>query len=284
MDSEAQGSTDSGSERLSRRQLLARATVLAAAATLIGGNEAALIVDVTTHRVPMRGLNRPIRVAQISDLHRSWCVSDRFVGDVVQRTNALKPDVVLLTGDYVTRSSAYMESCGEHLASLRAPLGVFAILGNHDYWCDQNRGARAIRERLRSVGAELLINRNEKLDCGLRLVGLDDCRAGRPDIEAGFRRIGPAEPVLAMTHNPLLFPSIRDRRCVAVAGHTHGGQIMLPYVTEAIFYQRTPYLRGWYHTAGDPSSLYVCRGLGTVHLPMRINSTPEIACFDLLPA
>ena len=271
-------------ERLSRRQFLLRNGSLLAAASLVQGSEETHQLSLTRHELRMPGLSAPVRVAQLSDLHRSWCVSEEFIAQIVARTNALRPDLILLTGDFVTRSSGYAESCMRHLQHLHAPMGRYAVLGNHDYWCDHHRGAPVIAQWLADIGVDLLTNRSVRLEHNLRLVGIDDGSAGDPNLPVAFERLEPGEAALAMTHNPMLFPLLSRYPCVTLAGHTHGGQINIPVITDAIVGTRTRFIRGWYKEPDAPGRLYISRGLGTVHVPLRLNAAPEIALFTLLPA
>ncbi len=248
------------------------------------GNEETSHLSLTRHIVRIPGLSGPLRVVQLSDLHRSWCVSESFIAQIVAQANALRPDLFLLTGDFVTRSSGYADSCMRHLADLRAPMGRYAVLGNHDYWCDHNTGAPVIAAHLADIGIVLLTNRSVRLGHNLRLVGVDDGHAGNPNLPLAFERVEQEEGVITITHNPMLFPLLSHYPCVTLAGHTHGGQVNIPLITDAIVGGNTRFMRGWYREPNAPGRLYVSRGLGTVHVPLRINSAPEIALFDLIPA
>lgn len=239
--------------------------------------------EVTYHKIPMQGLREPMRLAQLTDFHRSWCVSEYFLSQVAQKTNRLKPDCVLLTGDFVTRSTDYMPSCLISLAQLHAPLGLYGVLGNHDYTSDNQKGGPLIVEALHSIDVEVLTNRSVRLENGLRLVGVDDFSKGRPDPDAAFSGVRPGEAAIAMTHNPLLFPQMCKHDCITLAGHTHGGQIFLPFLTRTTFQRLARYLRGWYSDPEGPGRLYVSRGLGVVGIPLRIRCHPEISVFDLHP-
>lgn len=271
-------------ERISRRQFLLRNGALLGAVAFVESNEETHHLSLTKHDVRIWGLKAPVRVVQLSDLHRSWCVSEAFIAQIVARTNALKPDLILLTGDFVTKWSHYADSCMRHLQELRAPMGRYAVLGNHDYWCDRFTGAPVIAQYLADIGVELLMNRSVRLNHNLRLVGIDDGNSGHPNLPMAFHEMEPGEATLAMTHNPLLFPLLSQYPCITLAGHTHGGQLNLPFVTDAIIGTKTSYLRGWYSEGHAPGRLYVSRGLGTVHVPLRFNSAPEIALFNLIPA
>lgn len=241
-------------------------------------------IAVTHHVLPMPGLRAPCRVAQVSDLHRSWCVPENFIDRVVARVNGLAPDVVALTGDFVTHHTEYMTSCGRALQSLRAPQGLFAVLGNHDNAADNWRGGPVVAEHLTALNVQMLTNRSARLDNGLRLVGVDDFRTGRPDPDKAFKGVHRHEAVLALTHNPFAFSAMREYNCVTLAGHTHGGQIIVPGLTAHFVGARMRYQHGWYQEPRQPGRMYVSRGLGVVGMPFRYHCPPEIAVFDLTPA
>jgi len=270
----------SGDSRISRREALLRAAALFGTLTFAEGNSLANRLDITHHRVSVPYLDRPLRAVQITDLHRSQFVSEAFVGRVVAETNALSPDIVLLTGDFVTRTSDYAESCMSQLAGLQAPSGKFAVLGNHDYWCDGGEGGPVIRDWLEQTQIEVLTNRSTKLANGLRLVGVDDLVAGVVNYSRSLESVRPNEPVLVMSHNPRTFPYLCQYNFITLAGHTHGGQLYIPGLSDLYLGK---YSRGWCKERDWPGRMYISRGLGTIHVPMRIASTPELAVFDLEP-
>lgn len=268
---------------LSRRQFMLRNAVVAGATVFGERNLAEDNPRVSVHRRLVRGLRQPVRLVQLSDMHRSWCVSEAYLRRVVAQANALKPDAALLTGDFVTDSSDYMPSCIAVLRELVAPLGRFAVLGNHDYTCDRSRGGPVISEALEAIGVEVLTNRSARLDSRLNIVGVDDCWLGRPDPDRAFEHVRAHEPAIIMTHNPLAFPSLGRYDAITIAGHTHGGQINLPIVTRQVMRRRIRYLAGWFHSPNGPGRMYVARGIGVVGIPIRLRCDPEITLFELIP-
>lgn len=271
-----------GETRLSRRQAIFTAACVFGTAAFVETNTQASKLETTHHTVSLANLDRPLRVVQITDLHRSRFVLESFINRVVVAANALRPDLILLTGDFVTGTSEYAESCMRPLSALRAPLGCFAVLGNHDYWCDGGMGGPVIAEWLEQTGIEVLTNQNTKLANGLRVVGVDDLVAGVPNYAMSLAGIGAREPVLAMCHNPQSFYKLSEYNYLTISGHTHGGQVYVPALTDMLIGSR--FLRGWYQLPGSPGRMFVSRGLGTVHVPMRLCSTPELAVFDVVPA
>ncbi len=275
-------------QRISRRQFILKNFALAATVALGEGTLASGHIQVTNHSLPMRGLKKPMRLLQMSDFHRSWCVSESFLQRVVDQANDLKPDVILLTGDFVTKSASYMESCVNALTKLTPKYGSYAVLGNHDYASDEHNAAAQITSDLQKLNIPVLTNRSHKLETGLTIVGIDDYWLGQPNPEKAFQGVDLRGAVMAMTHNPGIFPLVSKWSCTFVAGHTHGGQIHLPlitpYVLEGIGRKASKYLSGWFSDANGPGRLYVSRGLGVVGIPMRFRCDPEITLFDLQPA
>jgi len=241
------------------------------------------MIEFTEHTVTVPHLPeslRGLRIVQLTDLHRSKLTPDTRLHHAIARANQACPDLILLTGDYVSKERADILPCAQILAPLRARLGVYAILGNHDYYVD----GPAVACALERLGFTLLLNRSDRLDNGLRLVGIDDDRHKHTDVKRAFAGVAPTDPTLVLVHNPALVELFSDRTCVALAGHTHGGQIKLPLLTrrEVRRIGAKHYRAGWY-TVGN-ARLYVNRGLGQVGVPFRFLCRPEIALFTLIPA
>jgi predicted MPP superfamily phosphohydrolase len=195
----------------------------------------------------------------------------------VAAANAARPDLILLTGDFVSNKSSDIAPCAQILAPLKAPLGVYAILGNHDYYTD----GPAVARHLAELGFHVLLNRSLLLPNGLRIVGLDDDRYKHTDVIQSFREVQPDEPTLVMAHNPALVEKLAERECIVFSGHTHGGQVRVPVLTarEIRRIGAKHYEQGWY-TVGK-AKLYVNRGLGQVGIPLRLFCRPELALFTL---
>ncbi len=236
-----------------------------------------------------------LRIAQLSDLHCSALTSPGVVREAVALCNAQKPHVVALTGDFVSRRDSYamvtlarfwarpvMEYAAAttaELARLEAPEGIFAVPGNHDHsggCCD------AIGSLLETAGITVLLNRHVWLREVLPLIGVDDLRAGRPDFRRACAEIAPEQAQVILSHNPRFFSLVTDRNCLVISGHTHGGQVHLPLTS---FRRRpndmhgSPWNEGWY--CYGPAQMYVSRGVGSVHFPMRFRCPPEIVIFTL---
>jgi hypothetical protein len=240
------------------------------------------MIEITRHRLPIPYLPeelRGLRVVQLSDLHRSRLTQDRRLRHAVAQANDACPDIILLTGDFVTAEATDIEPCGHILAPLQSRLGRYAVLGNHDF----TAGASAVERMLTRLGIHVLTNESVRLSNGLRVVGLEDDRHGRPDVARAFNGVRPDEPVLVLSHNPVGAELVAQHRCVVFSGHTHGGQIRVPVLTEQQVRRigSKHYRAGWF-TVGQ-ARLYVNRGLGQVGLPLRFLCRPEISIFTLEP-
>ena len=241
--------------------------------------------EVTRHRLTLPGLERPLRVAQLSDLHFGPVQRRNAIRAWVDATLALEPDAVLITGDFLEDERALpgLAPLGAELERLRAPLGVFGVLGNHDYGAfDSPAEARTLTEALEAAGVRVLVNEGFLLRGDAYLAGLDDLWLGRPDLEASLARAPRGAACLLMSHHPDVLPGVPATVALTLCGHTHGGQVVLPFVgpvhTGSKF--RSRFASGF--VRGDLGALgYVSRGLGTTALPFRFGCPAELAVFDL---
>lgn len=184
---------------------------------------------VNTTAIPI-GLPTPVRVAVVADTHISAGEEGRAWGRrAMAAAMRAKPDVILLLGDFVVHRNG-VRYVGDLVAGVDAPLGVYAVLGNHDHW----EGAGAITAQLESEDVQVLTNRHVVIQKGktqLALVGIDDLWSGSPDWQAAFRGVPKGVPVLLMSHNPDAAISPEGQRAaLIVSGHTHGGQVWTPTI------------------------------------------------------
>lgn len=272
----------------SRRRFWKWAAGLAAAGILAGGVYPFLEpswIEITQTTVPVPRLPEPfdgLRVALLTDVHLGPHTGIDFVRRIVTMTNALAPDLVLLGGDYVHGKTGedFSAPCLQALDRLTAPLGVWSVPGNHDYW----ENIRRYRAALAATQIGDLCNRGVWLARGgerLRLCGVDDLWCGRPNLAAALGDCSPADAALLLCHHPDFIETLTDPRVsLALAGHMHGGQVLLP-----LLHPRVPsrygakYLKGLIQ--GPATRVYVSRGLGTVSLPCRFRARPEIALLTL---
>lgn len=221
-------------------------------------------------------------VAFLSDIHHGPFTSLEYVHRLVQLTNSLCPDVVLLGGDYVHRSSLYIRPCLQALANLKCHLGTYGVLGNHDHW----EGAAVTREAMKSSGIIELTNSGtwiERDGARLRLSGVGDLWEDEQDIDNALADTRQSETSILLSHNPDFVETITDPRVgLVLSGHTHGGQIVLPVVGAPRVPSRygQKYLRGLVETRN--TQVFVSRGLGTVTPPLRFCCRPEIVLITIV--
>ena len=239
------------------------------------------------------------RIAQLSDLHYDDHFSVVPLRKAIAIVNHLQPDLVVLTGDFVTsplrdprrrntrrgaRAAAKaIEPCAELLAQLRAQSGVLAILGNHDVSAD----APHVTAVLQSYAIPVLCNRSiplEREGSRLWLSGVDDVLEGKPNLDLTLSGIPPDEPVVLLAHEPDWADSVVKRPVdLQISGHSHGGQIRLPLIG-------APYLPvlgrkyPWGLRRIGPLTLYTNCGIGTIRIAMRLNCPPEVTLFTLRSA
>ena len=222
-----------------------------------------------------------LRVVQISDIHHGLFLPQEWLAEAVLQVNRLHPDVIVLTGDYVTYSRANIEPAADVLGRLRARCGVYAVLGNHDFRVD----ADAITLALQRKRIEVLRNRHIALEFGgesLYLAGVDDYGYGA-DVRRAMRGIPRDAATILLAHNPRII-SLASRQGVSLvlSGHTHGGQVNIPLL--GTVYGRSPerlrYKIGWDRLG--PTQIYVSRGIGTIVLPWRLRCPAEISHLELV--
>ena len=244
-------------------------------------------VRVRTLDVPIAGLPPGFdgyRIAQLSDLHIGGLWPRARALRWVRMVNALDADLVALTGDYVTNGEAFHHDIAAVLSSMRGRDGVVAVMGNHDYFGDGD----ALVALLRARGVSVLCNEHRTLVRGgatVTLAGVDDRWSRRADVDRALADRDPSVPLLVLAHDPLLFPALGRRGAALVlSGHTHWGQIAVPFFSTRLNISRLSYR----HHAGlyreGQASLYVSPGLGTTGPPLRLGAPPEITVLRLRTA
>ncbi|HEX3570407.1 MAG TPA: metallophosphoesterase [Acidobacteriaceae bacterium] len=236
-----------------------------------------------------------MRLLQISDVHYFEWTESYYLRQVVERVNALKPDVVVVTGDFVTYGPVrwpseeahkrfarrHMPECASILSGILCPLR-FATLGNHDMMV----GGRYIYGDLVSHGLPVLRNSAvplEKNGQRLWLVGLGSACARDADPDRAFpdSAVRDQEAMIVLAHEPDILPDIaKHGPDLMLAGHTHGGQVCVPFLPPAFLPEYgKKYVRGWFRSGR--TQLYVNRGIGTIGVPLRMNCPPEITLLTL---
>ena len=241
-------------------------------------------LDVTRHDVPAPGLPAALtglRVAHLTDLHYGRTTPVSILKETVRRTSLLAPDLIVLTGDYVTGSWKHAEPLAKLLAGLKPRLGMWACLGNHDYVTSSFRVVRALEE---VGGVRVLRNDAAEVAPGLWVVGVEDHLRGVPSLAPFASRIPENAACLFLVHEPPGVAMVEDRPWVALSGHTHGGQVRLGGRALHL----PPGMKGFPLSAGwgtfGKARLFVSRGIGNPGLPVRLNCAPELALHTLRPA
>lgn len=234
--------------------------------------------DVTSVRVHA-GLHG-LRIAQLSDIHVRTGVQPRRLHLAVEMLNALRPDLVVLTGDYVCMSPRPLPALTAALRELRSP--AYATLGNHDHWSD----ATAVRTALERAGVDVLVNEHRVVGhrgTKLHLVGVDDSVTGHHDPHRAFAGVPEEATSVVLSHDPKSADFLHAwNPALILSGHTHGGQVFVdkltPFITAKVGIK---YLAGFFHVNG--SVLYVNRGLGA-SVPFRFRAPMEVAQLTLRSA
>lgn len=245
--------------------------------------------DLQTSRIEVElgGLGREFdgfTIGHLTDLHRGRYIPTSFIERAVKAANALKPDLFVLTGDYISRSARFMHSCALALKELSAPCGKVAVLGNHDYWTDADEVTRELTE---TAGVQVLKNQSILITQGrsaLTIAGLDDSVTGHDDFDATLTGAPGAVPIVLLAHKPdIIEEAARRKIALVLAGHTHGGQIVIPgYGPPVVPSHCRSYASGIKRV--DGTTMYVNRGVGMAILPIRLNCPPEVALITLRSA
>lgn len=228
------------------------------------------------------GLCVPWRVVQLSDLHVGGLINHEYVQWVVQETNALKPDIIVLTGDILDAPLPKIADCLNELAKLNARLGKFFVLGNHEYFYNVEDSLQA----LRNIGIRPLLNESVQVGSMLQIVGVGDL-FGRvhgvyaPDLDAAYSSARRDLPTILLMHQPKFVAEVQSsarRADLVLCGHTHGGQ-MAPF-SLVVMAQQGGYLSGLYRI-NEHTRMYVSSGTGYWGPPMRLGTRTEITMIEV---
>ena len=230
---------------------------------------------------------RPLRIAFLSDFHTGSHAGDvARLGAIVTEAASYQPDLVLLGGDFVNMMPLGGGRVPPHtiaavLARLTAPLGCYAVLGNHDI----DYGEAEVRAALRARSIPVLDDASRELHFDGRrfdLLGIPDARIDRPVARTALKSLSPDRPTLVLAHDPVWFAQLPQGPHLMLSGHTHGGQIRLPLIGPFTNKSEAP-LRWSYGLIEEGGRLlYVTSGLGTSGVPVRLGIRPEFAIIDLI--
>ena len=229
---------------------------------------------------PLDGL----RIAVLSDIHvDNWFITEKKLRTIVERTNQRQPELIVILGDYMAGDGRATDRVEPEvfapvLKDLRAPFGVYSVLGNHDWWYN---GAK-VRKALEQNGIKVLENESAKVDArgtSFWLVGLADLWTRPQRIADTIATVPEGQPLIALTHNPDIFPNLPQRVPLLLAGHTHGGQVRLPIIGPVVESSKYGWVHG--HVFADNHHLFVTTGIGTSIVPVRFGLPPEIVILTL---
>ncbi|PLX75809.1 MAG: hypothetical protein C0615_07520 [Desulfuromonas sp.] len=233
--------------------------------------------ELATAKLPA---GKELRIAHLSDLHLHRF--DNYFKKVAETTNRLRPDIILLTGDYI-EEARNLDDVLLFLKQLKAPAGIFAVQGNWEYWALIE--GEKLQRKLRNVGVRLLINERADIEwhsIGVSLLGIDfpspAATVERLDHSADSNRVN-----IALSHVPAFqHELLADKTDLVLCGHTHGGQVRIPGIKPLHLPRHSgPYVDGLYHIGEQKLPLYVSRGIGTSILPVRFCCPPEIGIIRL---
>ncbi len=234
-------------------------------------------INISLKRLPKRLEN--FRIVHLSDIHHSPFTSLEHITRAVKIANELKPDMFILTGDYVSHGNKYIAPVAEVLGMLKSEFGTFACLGNHDHWTD----AEQVTNHLQEANIKVLNNegfRFQARNASFWLAGVDDYMAGQTDLPSALRGSFPDEMKMLLAHNPkILYRAARAGVDLMLSGHTRGGQVKLRDDEKRILPRRRKFASGLYRRR--ETQIYITRGIGTVVLPVRYGCPPEVSFIEL---
>ncbi len=222
----------------------------------------------------------------MTDLHFGKFMFEREVRAWVGAANLEKPDLIVITGDIIDHAvtAKKLESLALELGRLHAPLGVFATLGNHDYYYPSGArfDAKILIAQLERVGIKYLVNQGVALRSDFFLAGVDDYWAGTVRVARAIQNAAPDTALMLLSHNPDILPKVPARVGLMLSGHTHGGQVRAPFGQglACISKYGERYQMGFVKEA---STAFVSRGLGTTGIPIRTFCPAELVVLELLP-
>lgn len=251
----------------------------------VGLIEGRLAPKVEHIKIPLKNLKKSVSAVQISDLHIGGLIEENVVRQIVAQTNQLEPDFIVLTGDIIDTEVVRVPKAIEELAKLNAPLGVFFITGNHEYF----HNIQSLMENLKAIGIRILENECVQLmsekEIILNLAGVYDLFGRRigvlePNLEQALKDRIESKPLILLAHQPKFANEVQESHKVdlILSGHTHGGQIF-PF--RFLVRLDQPYLAGLYQH-NPTTQIYVNRGTGFWGPPMRILARSEITYFEFI--
>jgi len=275
------------------------------AATVGKGFYNSTTAEIELVRVPVQIRNLPgplrgLRIGLLTDLHSSAIVSSRLIRAAGDLLLSERPDLIVMTGDFISGSTRFLSGsigqfkrehvtrCAEALSHLKAPLGIYGVLGNHDFWSGAESVAMICETFTRQMGMVWLRNRSVTVKRGgasLRLLGVDDYWEPSCSLAQACRGLDGDSVRILLSHNPDINDDIslsRERIDLVLAGHTHGGQVVMPFLGQPVM----PSKFGQKYRAGlvrdGARQTYISRGIGCLLAPIRLNCPPEVTVLTLI--
>lgn len=274
------------SPKLSRRQFL-KSCAFGGAGILVASYPFFIeryLIQVNTYQVPVPNLPLAFEgftLVQLTDLHFGLLVPEAVIKWVVNKANQLEKDVIVCTGDYVheRQSHAQIDVVWPLMAELTAPLGVFSVLGNHDHWADYDRSMEWMERTGQNLHHKYVSFQREGQR--LWLYGAGDYWEDNSGIDHNLNDLPWSECRVVLAHNPDSADiDFTERVDLMISGHTHGGQVSIPFVGAPILPVSNPrYSSGYIET--EKTNLFISRGIGWTNFPIRFNCPPEIAVLKL---
>lgn len=274
---------------LTRRQFLKRGIVTGVAG-LVASYPFFIeryLVLVNHYKIPVPHLPLEFsgfRIAHLTDLHYGFLNPLCFIRHIINRTNALKPDITVCTGDYVHefKNTSQIDTVWPELARLEAPHGVYSVLGNHDHWADTVRSDFWLKKTKQDLRHKTVrIERNSKR---LWLAGAGDLLEDHRNIDDLLKNIPDDHCRIVLAHNPDSADTPHSRRIdLMLSGHTHGGQVNVPFVGTPILPVKNKNYSSGLKRSLRGENVFISRGIGWAMYPVRFNCPPEIAVLELVP-
>ncbi len=249
----------------------------------------------------------PLKIVVVSDIHacEPWMSAAR-IRAIAERANSLSPDLIVMLGDYnaghdFVAGPVMPDAWGEALSVLKAPLGVYSVLGNHDWWHGplmsmHENGASSARRGLAKAGIRVLENQAVRLvkdGNPFWLLGLGDQMAhgvdgpnywGNDDLKGTIGKVTDAGPMILLAHEPYIIRKVPENVSLTLCGHTHGGQVNLPFLPPNLLYRRFRNSPVYGHVVDGSRHMIISAGLGASHAPVRFLRPPEIVEINITKA
>ncbi len=240
------------------------------------------------YRIPVPNLPPAfsgLRIVHLTDLHYGLLMPLNMIEHVVERANGLKPDLIVCTGDYVheRKSARQIDVVWPVLSQLKAPMGVYSVLGNHDHWADSKRSLYWLKRSGQDLRHKAV--RIKRGGNSLWLAGAGDLWNDERPLDQVLAGIPDRDCRLMLAHNPDTADSDYSKRIdLLICGHTHGGQINFPFIGPPILPVRNKNYTSGLKRSVHGNAVFISRGIGWTIYPVRLNCYPEIAVLELVPA